>query len=193
MPMTSARLLTRCRDDLLSRASRRAATRVMYGLLLVALGMAVRNTAGAQAAPPVSATNLLTTTVGSVFSWLPSPLALTSHTGKLCSPGACYSGTVDVQANRGWKLQVKLSTTPSSFTVAFVQTTVPPNVQPVNSGTQTWLNTTTWVTIAQSDFPASKAVIGVMFNAKRVSGRGGAVPPPAQVDAVLQYQVVNHP
>ncbi len=144
---------------------------------------------------PVQGSNTLSTTVGGVFLVSPPTPTLTqnSQSGNLCSPGACYVGSVTARGNRGWQLEVKLASTPSNFTVAHVQTTVPASAQAVNNGTQTWLNTTTWVPIARSTTSTAGSAVSVMFNARRNSGGNGQVPPAGDVAAVVQYRLVAYP
>lgn len=169
-------------------------------LLLLAMCVGV-SSVGAQGttvyAPPfpakIQTSNVVT--IGGAFSFSPAAPVLTqnSQSGNLCSPGACYAGTVTAKGNSGWKLQVRLASAPGTFTVFYVQTTVPANVQAVNSGTATSLNTTTWVTVATGSSATAGAAIGVMFNARKGSGNTGIQPTGAQLAAVVTYQVVANP
>lgn len=136
-----------------------------------------------------------TVLVGANFDVSPAlpSLVQNSQSGNLCSPGACYVGSVTARGNRGWQLEVKLSSTPNNFTVAHVQTTVPASAQSVNNGVQTWLNTTTWVPIARSSTSTAGSAVSVMFNARRNSGGNGQVPPAGDVAAVVQYRLVAYP
>lgn len=145
--------------------------------------------------PPRTAPTTATVTIGGIFGTSPATPVLTqnSQTGNLCSPGACFVGAVVARGNRGWKLQVRLASTPVGFSVRYVQTTTPPNAQAVNSGTQTLLTTTTWLTIATGATATSGSSIGVMFNANKNPGNQGVVPNATQVAAVVMYQVVANP
>ncbi len=142
-----------------------------------------------------SANTVVSTLVGGVFGFSPALPTLTqnSQTGNLCSPGACFVGSVTTRGNRGWQLQVKLASQPVGFTVRYVQTTVPASAQAVNSGVQTLLTTATWLTVATGALPTGGSVVGVMFNANRTSGNSGVQPSAAQVAAVVTYQVVAFP
>lgn len=183
--------MSRARASVRRRAPRAHAARAAFAAALLLAPAALR----AQGPGAKVAQNVLLTTVPGVFGYALStpPLTQSSLTGGLCSPGACYSGTVTARGNRGWQLQVKLATAPGTFTVAYVQATVPPGVQAINKGTQTWLNTATWVTVATSTSPAAGSAVGLLFNANRTSGRDGVVPTAAQLAAVLAYQVVAYP
>ncbi len=149
---------------------------------------------------PAKVANTSRVTIGGTFSVAPVPAPLTqnSQTGGLCSPGACYTGTVVAKGNQGWKLQVRLASEPAPnapgvFTVYYVQTTVPPTAQAVNSGTATLLNTTTWLTIAQGTSASAGTSIGMMFNARRSNGNTGLQPTAAQLMPFIAYQVVANP
>ena len=160
---------------------------------LIAATLSLGTVAQAQVDPPRS--NTLFTTVGGVFQVTPATptLVQNSQPGNLCSPGACYVGTLTARGNRGWQLQVKLVSVPGTFTVAYVQTTVPSNVQAVNSGRQTWLTAPTWVTVATSTATSAGTPVSVMFNARKGSGNSGIQPTAAQVAASLEYRVVAFP
>lgn len=162
--------------------------------LLLAVGAVPAGSAYAQQIDPPR-TYTLATTVGGVFTVTPlvPVLARNSQSGNLCSPGACYTGSVTARGNSGWQLQVKLVPTPLEFTVAFVRTTVPASVQAVNSGTQTWLNSTTWLTVASSTSSSAGADIGVMFNARRGTAASGVLPTGAQLTQAVMYRVVSFP
>ncbi len=155
--------------------------------------LALGSAAQAQVSPP--RTNTLSTTVGGVFSVTPLVPALvqSSQSGNLCSPGACYTGSLTARGNQRWQLQVKLVSVPGTFTVAYVQTTVPATAQAVNSGQQTWLNATTWLTVASSALPSAGTPIGVMFNARKGSGKTGVQPSGAQLAATIMYRVIAFP
>lgn len=134
-------------------------------------------------------------TIAGAFSFFPSAVTLTqnSQSGNLCSPSACYAGSVTAKGNSGWKLQVRLASNPGTFSVNYIQTTVPPTQQAVNAGTSTPLNTTTWVTIATGSGATSGELINLLFNARKASGKNGIVPTGAQLAAVIAYQVVASP
>lgn len=134
-------------------------------------------------------------TIGGAYSFTPAAPVLTqnSQSGNLCSPGACYVGTVTAKGNSAWKLQVRLASVPSTFSVFYVQTTTPANVQAVNSGVATSLNANTWVTVATGSSATAGAAIGVMFNARKAPGNSGIQPSGAQLGAVVAYQVVSNP
>lgn len=174
----------------MSRASTAVTVTRAFALLLLV------SAAKAAAQPGTkTASNTLTTTIGGVFDVTPVPVSLTQNaqSGNLCSPGACYTGTLTAKGNRGWQLQVRLASTPAAFYVNYVQTTTPASAQAVNSGTQTRLNTTTWLTVARSTTATAGTPIGVQFNANKNSGNGGAVPTAAQLSAVLAWQVIAYP
>ena len=65
--------------------------------------------------------------------------------------------------------------------------------QNVNSGTQTRLNTTTWLTVARGTGATAGTAIGVQLNANKEPGKNGVVPTAAQLAAVLAWQVVAYP
>ena len=163
-------------------------------LMLGAAGALATSRAVAQSSPQVR-TNRLETTVGGVFGFSPAQptLVQNSQSGLLCSPGACYVGSVVARGNRGWQLQVRLSSKPAEFDVNYVATTVPPGTQAVNSGVITPLSTGTWLTVARSTTAAAGSTIGVQFNARKASGKNGFVPTASQLAAVLAYQVVAYP
>lgn len=171
------------------RHARTHAARVSIILASLALGSALQ----AQVTPPRGTT--LFTTVGEVFAVTPLVPTLVQHaqSGNLCSPGACYTGTLTARGNRGWQLQVKLVTAPETFTVAYVQTTAASSAQTVNSGRQTWLTPTTWVPVATSTLASAGTPIGVMFNARRGQGNAGIQPSGAQVAASVMYRVIAFP
>lgn len=169
------------------------------GTTLALLLTLVARTAAAQGvtvyAPPfparVSSTNSVT--IGGAFAFTASPLTQNAQSGNLCSPGACYTGTVTARGNRGWQLQVRLASAPATFYVNYVQTTAPASAQAVNSGVQTRLTTSTWLTVATGAGATGGAPVGVQLNANKVPGNTGVVPTAAQVAAVLAWQVVAHP
>lgn len=177
-----------------SRLQKLGNARVLAAFVSIALAMpAMSSAAEAQVSPP--RTNTLSTTVSGVFSVAPLVPALTqsSQTGNLCSPGACYNGTVTARGNQRWQLQVKLVSIPGTFTVAYVQTSVSGTAQAVNSGQQTWLDATTWLTVASSTHPSAGTPIGVMFNARKGSGKTGIQPTGAQLAATVMYRVIALP
>ncbi len=172
-----------------------AATLLRRTVALLGTAAALGCPKNVQAQAPVTRTTTVTTTVGGVFAVSPAQPALVqnSQSGALCSPGACYVGTVVASGNRGWQLQVRLATVPSAFTVTYVATTVPAGIQAVNSGVATPLGTSTWLTIARSTTPTSGSAVGLQFNARRTSGKDGIVPTGAQLAAVVAFQVVAWP
>lgn len=179
----------------MTQRMRTVARRAALALACVTAALTAVPTLALAQLPTVTRTTVVSTTIGGVFGYTPAIPALTQNaqTGVLCSPGACYTGSVMVRGNRGWKLQVRLASNPSTFSVYFVQTTVPATVQAVNSGVATLLNTGTWLTVAQSTTPASAATISLMFNARKASGNKGVQPTGAQLAPVIAYQVVANP
>ncbi|WP_284351510.1 hypothetical protein [Roseisolibacter agri] len=160
----------------------------------LALGLAAwSRPVHAQGPGPKTATNVVSTVVGGVFAHTASPLTQNAQAGNLCSPGFCYTGSVTARGNRGWQLQVRLASDPGTFYVNYVQTSVPPSAQAVNSGVQTRLGTDSWLTVATGTDATAGAPIGVQLNANKVSGKNGIVPTPAQLAGVLAWQVVAYP
>lgn len=182
--------------------SRRIASALLIAggtMLCQSAPLAAQATVFAPAFPAkVNATNSVT--IGGTFSVTPAPAPLTQNaqSGGLCSPGACYTGAVTARGNQGWKLQVRLVSAPQAnapgvFSVYFVQTTVPPTAQAVNSGTATLLTTTSWLTIAQGTGATGGTSVGMMFNARKGSGNTGLQPTGAQLAPFIAYQVVPNP
>lgn len=169
-------------------------SRRLLALVVTVAAVLCAATGEAQSGPVVRV-NVLGTTVGGVFGFFPAlpTLVQNAQTGGLCSPGSCYTGSVVARGNRGWQLQVRLGSNPAGFTVNYVATTVPPGAQAVNSGVITALNTTTWLTVAQSATAASGSTIGLQFNARRTSDKNGFVPTGAQLAAVVAYRVIAYP
>lgn len=177
--------------SLRQRLRSRGTHAALISTVLAALAMS--SAAQAQVSP--TRQNTLSTTVGGVFSAMPLVPALVqnSQSGNLCSPGACYTGTLTARGNQRWQLQVKLASVPSTFTVAYVQTTVPSSAQAVNSGMRTVLDATTWLTIATGLTPSAGTPIGVMFNARKGSGNTGVQPSAEQLASTLTYRVIAFP
>lgn len=167
-----------------------------------ALGVAAAGTAGRLGAqrtvvnsPRIPLTQRTTTsvTIGGAFSAVATPLTQSAQSGNLCSPGACYTGTVTARGNQAWRLQVRLAATPSDFTVRYIKTTTPPSAQAVNSGAATTLDATKWVTIATGGGATAGVAVTATYNADRVPGRNGRVPSAAELTTALAYQVVAGP
>ncbi len=170
---------------------------IVVGALVAMGSVTAEAQTTAVAAPPfparIQTSNVVT--IGGAFSFSPTTIALTqnSQTGNLCSPGACYVGTISARANSSWKLQVKLASNPGAFSVYYVQTTVPASAQAVNSGVATLLSTSTWLTVATGTGATASTSIGIMFNARKGSGNSGVQPTSAQLSPVIAYQVVSNP
>jgi hypothetical protein len=179
----------------MSRLSCRTIGRAVVAALVTLAGRAAAAQPVTVYAPPfparVNSTNSVT--IGGTFAFTASPLTQNSQSGNLCSPGACYVGTLTTRGNRGWQLQVRLASNPATFYVNYVATTAPASAQAVNSGTQTRLNTTSWLTVATGAAATAGSPIGVQLNANKVSGNTGVVPTAAQLAAVLAWQVVAYP
>jgi hypothetical protein len=127
-----------------------------------------------------------TVTIGGTFSVNVGSMVQNGLQANPCNPGACFDGTTVVHANRGWQLQVTLSSTPANFTVRWIEK--PGNIpRPLTAGVyQT-------IAIGTSSTPAE--TISSMFNADKLTGRGGGgfVPTAAQLAAVLTYRVIAFP
>lgn len=168
---------------------------------IAAATLLAANTVAAQPvtvnAPPfpakVTSTNHVT--IGGTFSFAPNPVPLVqnSQSGNLCSPSACYFGTVTASGNSAWKLQVRLASNSSAYSVNYIQTTVPQSQQSVNDGTSIPLNTATWVTVASGTTATAGVGVNLLFNARKSPGKNGIVPTGAQLAAVIAYRVVASP
>ena len=125
-----------------------------------------------------------TVTIGGTFSVDVGSVVQNSLQANPCNPGACFDATTTVHANRGWQLQVTLTSTPETFIVFWIEK--PQNLpHPLTAGVYQTIATGTGATPAQT--------ISAMYNANKTTGKAGAVPTAAQLAAVLTYRVIANP
>jgi len=156
---------------------------VALGTLALAAQAGGQSTVTIPTSPAVIHTTTSVTIPGT-FSVDAGAVTQNSLQANPCNPGACFDAIATVHANRGWQLQVTLSSTPPTFTVAWIEK--PANIpHPLTAGT--------YQTIATGTGSTPSLNVSSMYNANKTNGKGGAVPTAAQVGAVLTYRVIASP
>ena len=159
-------------------------------LLAVAAGL-IASAANAQPStvnlPPNPAVIHTTSsvTIPGVFTTSPGVVTQNSFQANPCNPGACFDAPVTVHANSKWQLQVTLNQTPANFTVIWVESRSPIITHSLTAGV--------YQTVASGTTATPGQAIALMYNANKTSGKGGFVPTPAQLAAVLLYRVIAAP
>lgn len=165
-----------------------------FAVLLVGLGVSVV-TAFAQPVvvniPPGTFPRTVPTTasvtISGAFAIVPvaPPLTQTTQQGNLCNPGACFTGTMSVQANSRWQVQVRVKpTAPTTFIVNWIT--------PAPSENQVRFSTA-WYTIKSGTTPSTSTAMPVKYNANKTTGKGGVVPTAAQLTSYLEYRIIALP
>ena len=142
--------------------------------------------------PPGTSPKLVPTTasvtVSGAFAITPVAPALvqTTQQAGLCNPGFCATGSLTVQANSRWQLQVRLKpAAPTSFYVNWITPT--PNQLHVRLGA------TTWYTIQSAATVSANTAVALRFNANKVTGNNSVVPTAAQLASYLEYRIIALP
>jgi hypothetical protein len=134
---------------------------------------------------PKSVPTTATVTIGGAFSIVPVAPALTqtSQQGNPCNPGACFTGSVQVNANQGWQLQVRVKpTAPATFYVNWLTAT----------DAQVRLSTN-WYSVRNSATGITNSTSALRFNANKVTGKTGVMPTAAQLSSYLEFRVIAFP
>lgn len=124
---------------------------------------------------------------GGAFAVVPAAPALTqtSQQANPCNPGACFAGSITVQANTRWQAQVRVKpAAPSTFYVNWI---IPPaNTTPARLSTA-------WYTIRTSTTASTGAPTSLLFNANKTTGQGGQTPTAAQLSGYIEFRVIALP
>jgi hypothetical protein len=124
-------------------------------------------------------------TIPGVFTATPGPVTQNSFQANPCNPGACFDAPVTVKANSKWQLQVTLNPAPTDFIVIWVESRSPIITHQLTAGVYQTVGSGTTATPGQN--------VALLFNANKTTGKGGFVPTPAQLAAVLSYRVIAAP